>query len=142
MRANGTGLLAGLDDMVAAIRGEIEEAIATKEAELADLRAKLDAFVGIGGATASRRERLKSRRSAKIPSVRSPKAPRRPKRSPDVDWDRVLKRLPERFDGVRFERATPSLKDYPQTRRVALARFVRSGLVVKTGDGKYRKAAS
>ncbi len=64
------------------------------------------------------------------------------RRSPTIDWDAVLEKLPGQFAMGDIAKATPELEKVPQARVIALARWARAKKIRKTGKGKYRRLAA
>lgn len=61
------------------------------------------------------------------------------RKSPEVDWDAVLGKLPDSFTPEDVAKRTPKLAKYPKARVMALARWSRGKQIKKVGEGKYRK---
>jgi hypothetical protein len=126
----------------------VQAEIRRRETGIEDLRERASAWVAaIGGSAPKRRGRPPGPgASAKAATRKSPRGSyakvatkAKKKKSPDVDWDKVLGRLPKSFTMKELERATPALKEHRQTRNIALARWSRAGAIKKTGQGKYQR---
>lgn len=119
----------------------LEAEIHDLEARLGELRdqaARWSDAIGLSGGRATRWARPAPRRAGR---GRSPQGRVRAKKpaSPPVDWDAVLARLPKRFSKADLDKATPKLKNYPQARVIAVARWSRSNQIRKVGEGQYQK---
>jgi hypothetical protein len=127
----------------------VEAEIRERQSELDDLREKASHWlVAMGGAVPKRRGRYPGS-GKKAGSVAAPKATlggavkkaAKPKRkSPAVDWEKVLAKLPKSFTMDDVAKATPALKEHTQARVIAVARWSRFGAIKKLAPGKYTKA--
>lgn len=122
------------------VMAAIEAEIAERQSQIDDLREQASRWLAaMGGSTARRGRRAGS---AALGPLRAGKVKAgKPKRkSPPVDWEKVFARLPRAFTMADVAKATPALKEHHQARIIAVARWSRSGLISKVGEGKYRKA--
>lgn len=138
-----TNLFATLEAQGRRVLKLLEAEIHDLEARLGELRdqaARWSDAIGLSGGRATRGTRPvpAARRAGR---GRSPQGRVRAKNpaSPPVDWDAVLARLPKRFSKADLEKATPKLKNYPQARVIAVARWSRSNQIRKVGEGQYQK---
>jgi len=121
-----------LMDSAADLLAQIDEEIENLQA----MRTQLAGLVDDDAPQAKRVERAEP-----VKRGRPARAAKKSKQSPDVNWPKVLEKLDKTFSRDDFDRATPMLRDFPQARSMALARFVRQGEILKAGDREYRKAA-
>ena len=128
-----------------AVQAEIRE----RESELDDLREKASRWLAaMGGAAPKRRGHppgsTKKTASAAPPKIKRggtvKKAAKAKQESPQVDWEKVLEKLPKSFTGEDLAKATPALTSNPLARNIALARWSRAGAIAKTAPGQYRNA--
>jgi hypothetical protein len=149
MAREAMSLVDRLQAQIRKVLEAVQRQIRDRESELESLREQANRWLAaIGGEAPKRRGRPPgSAAAAKTTTV--PRGPRRAstkvttklkkKTSPPVDSDKVLGRLPNSFTMKELERATPALKEHRQARNIALARWSRSGVIKKVGDGKYRR---
>jgi hypothetical protein len=114
--------------------GELE----TKLEELRDQAGRWASAIGLSGQSSGPGRRRGSAGGAVVAAPK--KSGPRKRVSPAVDWEAVYKKLPKKFSKADLERATPKLKDHPQARVIAVARWSRAQQIKKVGDGMYQKA--
>ena len=126
----------------------VEAEIRERQAELDDLREKANQWLAAMGGTAPKRRGRppgsgRKAGPAAAPEAARPSVVKKPakakRKSPPVDWEKVLGKLPKAFTMDDVAKATPALKEHAQTRVIAVARWSRSGAITKTGPGKYKK---
>jgi len=123
----------------------IEEEMADLEGRLAKLRDQhtrwTEVLVGSPPPRDARRGRP-PRRSTGEPTASKPRSPKVARPSPpQVDWDEVLRGLPDRFSMVAIATVTTALAENPRARIVAIARWSRAKQMKKVGEGVYEKVA-
>ena len=137
-------------DLFETIEAQARHVITLIEAEMSDLEGRLaklrdqharwtEVLAGSPPPSDVRRGRP-PRGSTGEPKVRKPRSPKvaRPA-SPQVDWDEVLRGLPDRFSMADIETATPALGENPRARIIAIARWSRAKKIEKVGEGLYEK---
>ena len=127
----------------------VEAEIRERQAELDDLREKASQWLAAMGGGAPKRRGRPPGSGRKAAPVAAPeaarggagkKAAKAKRKSPPVDWEKVLAKLPKAFTMDDVAKATPSLKEHQQARVIAVARWSRSKAIAKTAQGKYTKA--
>jgi hypothetical protein len=138
-------------DLFETIETQARNVIELIEAEMADLRGRLAQLEDqharwaavLAGSPPPRgaRHRAAVRAATDGPKPgRKPRAPRAARRAtPQLDWEDVLRGLPDRFSAAVLESATPTLADNPRARIVAVARWSRAKQIRKVGAGLYEK---
>jgi len=139
-------------DFFETIEAQARHVITLIEAEMADLEGRLaklrdqharwtEVLVGSPPPRDARRGRP-PRRSTGEPKVRKPRSPKGTQPAPaPVDWDEVLRGLPDRFSMADIGTVTPTLAGNPRARIIAIARWSRAKVAKKVGEGVYEKVA-
>lgn len=130
LEAQGRQVLKLLNAEIGELEGRLEE--------LRDQAGRWAAAIGLGGKPSGPGRRRGG--GAVGVAVAAPKKGPRRRVSPAVDWEAVLKKLPKKFSKADLERATPKLKEHPQARVIAVARWSRAQQIKKVADGLYQKA--
>jgi hypothetical protein len=137
-------------DLIATIEAQARHVIKLIEDEMADLQGRLAQLQDqharwtavLDGSPPPQRARRVGppSRATGAPKARKQRAPQAARRAPiEIDWEDVLKGLPDRFSMADIESATPALTDNPRARIAAVARWSKVKQVRKVGKGVYEK---
>ena len=137
-------------DLLETIEAQGRHVITLIEEEMADLRGRLSKLqdqharwtaVLLGAPPTRDARRVGSRpRSTGEPKGIKPRPPKVDRPSPaKIDWDEMLRVLPDRFTMTDVGTVTPALAENPRARIIAIARWSRAKKIEKVGDGLYEK---
>jgi hypothetical protein len=123
------------------IYSSLQAEIARMESQLEALQDQMSRWRGAlsGGGAPRGRGRSAAAPGAKGARKKIARRGRPVRRSPSVDWDTVLKRVPKTFTMDDIAKRTPKLAKFPRARIMAVARWSRGKEIKKLADGKYRK---
>ena len=118
----------------------LQAEIARMESQLEALQDQMSRWRGaLSGSSAARTRGRPAAVAGKSVAKRGARRGRPVRRSPSVDWDTVLERVPKTFTMEDVAKRTPKLAKYPKARIMAVARWSRGKDIKKLPDGRYRK---
>lgn len=130
LEVQGRRVLSLIQDEIRDLEHQLEElrAQATRWASALETRTRPSARRSVTRKTTS----AATKKAATTKKVATKKKART---SPQVDWDKVLAKLPKNFTMADVAKRTPKLSKHPKSRVIALARWSRFKQIKKVGDG-------
>ena len=129
---------------------ELNAMIRAREAEVVALRKEAKQWANGATLRAPKAKAVEAKEKpvAKPAKVAAKKRPRtnfknekwyKAKRTTDIDWDKVLAKLPTHFSMQDLAKATPSINDRPLVRNFTIARWSKAGAITKVARRQYKK---